>query len=176
MTRWLGYAGIFIITVFVLHSFLVVVTLLAGWVAPDSLLTFAGPITFVIEFALGAVITWLIVRPTAEPVINEEDHRRGEEILAEQHLQVQLAEQHRHDEERLKRLSADLAAWRHAREVRAFAAQALAELDDGDVTSAHGTSFREELTWALEYADSIDPLARKPVGAVEATEPAADQA
>ena len=59
LPRWFSYAAIFVITAFVLHAFLVVVSLATGIVSEDSLLTMAGPVTFIVEFGLAAVITWL---------------------------------------------------------------------------------------------------------------------
>ena len=61
LPRWLSYAIIFVITAFVLHAFLVLVSLAAGFVSSDTLLTMAGPVTFIVEFGLAAVLTWLIV-------------------------------------------------------------------------------------------------------------------
>ena len=39
----------------------------------------AGPVTFIVEFGLAAVITWLIVRPRAstQPVLSDEDERQA---------------------------------------------------------------------------------------------------
>jgi hypothetical protein len=39
--------------------------------------------------------------------------------------------------------------------------QALSDLGGRDVTTADGGSLREELQWALDYADTIDPLATR---------------
>ncbi len=51
-----------------------------------------------------------------------------------------------------------MAEWRKARDLRTYASEALADLGDGDVTTAEGASLRAELQWALDYADRIDPL------------------
>jgi hypothetical protein len=62
------------------------------------------------------------------------------------------------DEQRLERLTAEVAEWRKARDLREYASQALADLGDADVRTANGGSLREELQWALDYADKVDPL------------------
>ena len=40
------------------------------------------------------------------------------------------------DEQRLERLTAEVAKWRKARDLRAYASEALADLGDGDVTTS----------------------------------------
>ena len=151
---------IFIITAFVRHTFLFVVSLATGIVAPDNLLTMAGPVTFIVEFGLAAVITWLIVRPRAQPVPTspEDDLKRDAALEDDARRRVQAIERQYRDDQRLERLTAEVAEWRRARDLRAYASEALADLGDGDVTTAEGESLRTELQWALEYADRIDPL------------------
>ncbi len=162
MPRWLSYTAIFILTAFVLHAFLVVVSLATGVVSEDSLLTMAGPITFIVEFGLAAVITWLIVRPRSQPVLSEEDERKRDAALEDDaRRRVQAIEQQYRDDQRLERLTATVTEWRKARDLRAYAGEALADLGDGDVTTAEGGSLRDELQWALDYADRIDPLRRQ---------------
>lgn len=156
--RWFGYAVIFIVTAFVLHGFLILVALATGIVAPDSMLTVAGPVTFVAEFVLAAVITWLIVRRRPEPPVDAEAHRRGEAFLAERRHEADMVEQEHADYERIEHLKAQLLRWRTAHDLRAEVTEALEELGDGDATTDDGGSLRAELQWALEYADRIDPL------------------
>jgi hypothetical protein len=159
LPRWFSYAAIFVLTAFVLHAFLVVVSLATGIVSPDSLLTMAGPVTFIVEFGLAGVITWLIVRPRGRPEPSEEEERKRDADLEEDaRRRVQAIEQQYVDDHRLERLTAEVAKWRQARDLRVYATEALADLGDGDVTTAEGRSLREELRWALEYADSIDPV------------------
>ena len=159
LPRWFSYAVIFVITAFVLHAFLIVVSLATGIVSPDSLLTMAGPVTFIVEFGLAAVITWLIVRPRSQPAPSKEDERKRDAALEDDaRRRVQAIEQQYLDEQRLERLTAEVAEWRKARDLRAYASEALADLADGDVTTAEGGSLRDELQWALDYADRIDPL------------------
>ncbi len=160
MPRWFSYAVIFIITAFVLHTFLVVVSLATGIVSPDSLLTMAGPVTFIVEFGLAAVITWLIVRPRSQaaPRSEEDDLKRDAALEDDARRRVQAIERQYRDEQRLERLTAEVAEWRKARDLRSYATEALADLGDGDVTTADGASLRAELQWALDYADRIDPL------------------
>jgi hypothetical protein len=159
LPRWFSIAAIFVITAFVLHAFLVVVSLAAGIVSRDSLLTMAGPVTFVVEFGLAGVITWLIVRPRSQQEPSEEDERIRDEALEDDaRRRVHAIEQQYLDEQRLERLTAEVAQWRQARDLRAYASEALADLGDGDVTTADGGSLRDELKWALAYADRIDPL------------------
>ena len=162
MPRWFSYAVIFVVTAFVLHAFLVVVSLATGIVSPNSLRTMAGPVTFIVEFGLAALITWLIVRPRSQPMPSEEDERKRDDALEDDaRRRVHAAQQHYLDDQRLERLTAEVAQWRRARDLRAYAAEALADLGDGDVTTAEGGSLRDELRWALEYADHIDPLRSK---------------
>ena len=159
LPRWFSYAAIFVITAFVLHAFLLIVSLAAGMVSADSLLTMAGPVTFIVEFGLAAVITWLIVRPRGETPLSEKEERVRDAALEDDaRRRVQAIEQQYSDEQRLDRLTAEVAEWRKARDLRAYASEALTDLGDGDVTTAEGGSLREDLQWALDYADRIDPL------------------
>ena len=159
MPRWFSYAAIFVITAFVLHAFLLIVSLAAGMVSADSLLTMAGPVTFIVEFGLAAVITWLIVRPRGETPLSEKEERVRDAALEDDaRRRVRAIEQQYADEQRLDRLMAEVAQWRKARDLRAYASEALADLGDGDLTTADGGSLREELQWALDHADRIDPL------------------
>jgi hypothetical protein len=159
LPRWFSYAAIFVITAFVLHAFLVVVSLATGIVSEDSLMTMAGPVTFIVEFGLAAVITWLIVRPRGETPLSEKEERVRDAALEDDaRRRVRAIEQQYADEQRLDRLTAEVAEWRKARDLRAYASEALADLGDGDVTTAEGGSLREDLQWALDYADRIDPL------------------
>ena len=159
MPRLVSTATIFVITAFVLHAFLVVVSLAAGVVSSDSLATVSGPITFIVEFGLAAVITWLIVRPRsqAEPSA-EDDRKRDAAVEDDARRRVRATEQQHLDELRLARLTAEVGQWRKARDLRAYASEALADLGDGDVTTAEGGSLRDELQWALDHADLVDPL------------------
>ena len=150
---------IFVITAFVLHAFLVVVSLATGIVSPDTLGTMAGPVTFIVEFGLAAVITWLIVRPRSQPEPSAEDERKRAVALEDDaRRRVHAIEQQRLDEQRLARLTAEVGQWRKARDLRAYAGEALADLGDGDVTTSDGESLRDELQWALDHADDVDPL------------------
>lgn len=160
MPRWFSIAAIFIVTAFVLHAFLVVVSLAAGVVSDWSLTAMAGPVTFLVEFGLAAVITWLIVRPRPARVLltPEEERRRDADLEADARRRVQEIEKQYHDEQRLERLKTEVAKWREARDLREYAREALTNLGDGDAPSPDGGSLREELQWAVEYADSIDPV------------------
>ena len=162
--RWFSIAAIFIITAFVLHAFLVLVSLAAGVVSGNGLLTMAGPVTFLVEFGLAAVITWLIVRPRAvtQPQLSEEELvQHDADLEADARRRVRAIEKQYRDEHRLERLKAEVAKWREARDLRAYAEEALADLGEDDVRTVEGESLREELQWALEYADSIDPIRAK---------------
>jgi membrane protein implicated in regulation of membrane protease activity len=159
--RWFSIAAIFIVTAFVLHAFLVIVSLAAGVVSGQGLLTMAGPVTFIVEFGLAAVITYLIIKPRAStpPVLSDEEIvKRDADLEADARRRVKAIEQHYHDEQRLERLKAEVVKWREARDLRAYATEALADLGDDDVPTSEGGSLRAELQWALDYADSIDPL------------------
>jgi hypothetical protein len=159
LPRWFSYAAIFVVTAFVLHAFLIVVSLATGIVSENSLLAMAGPVTFIVEFGLAAVITWLIVRPRSTPSLSDEDVAIREAALEDDaRRRVHAIEQQYLDDQRLERLTAEVAEWRKARDLRDYARQAMADLGDGDIQTADGGSLREELRWALEYADKIDPL------------------
>ena len=94
LPRWFSYAAIFVITAFVLHAFLLIVSLAAGMVSADSLLTMAGPVTFIVEFGLAAVITWLIVRPRGETPLSEKEERVRDAALEDDaRRRVQAIEQ-----------------------------------------------------------------------------------
>ncbi len=161
MPRWFSIAAIFIITAFVLHAFLVIVSLAAGVVSGKGLLTMAGPVTFIVEFGLAAVITWLIIRPRAStpPEMSDEELvKRDADLTADAQRRVHAIEKQYRDEQRLERLKAEVVKWREARDLRAFANEALLDLGDEDALTADGGSLRAELEWARDYADSIDPL------------------
>lgn len=160
MPRWFSIAAIFIITAFVLHAFLVIVSVAAGAVSDRGLLTMAGPVTFLVEFGLAAVITYFIVRPRGGVPVQmsaEEQERHDLDLEADARRRVRAAEQTFRDEQRLERLKTEVARWREANDLRSYAREALKDLGDEDVATADGGSLREELEWALAYADSIDP-------------------
>jgi hypothetical protein len=162
--RWFSIAAIFIITAFVLHAFLVIVSLAAGVVSGQGLLTMAGPVTFLVEFGLAAVITYFIVRPRGgvpAQMSPEEQEKHDADLEADARRRVHAIEKQYRDEQRLERLKAEVVKWREARDLRAYANEALEDLGGDDVQTAEGGSLREELEWALEYADSIDPLRAK---------------
>jgi hypothetical protein len=158
MAKWFGYAAIFVVSVFVMDAILVLVALLAGMASAEAMRLTAGPFTIIIEIVLAALITYLIVRPRPEPVRDLEAKRKGEEYLLELARREAAEDQFHLDEDRLHDVQARLALWQQARELRAAAEEALAVLGDGDAQTADGKSMREELTWALRYADTIDPL------------------
>jgi hypothetical protein len=133
----------------------------------DALALVAGPFTLIVEVILALIITYFIVRPRAEPVRDLDAKRKGEEYLLEIARREAAEDQFHLDVERLQRLQARLRLWQEARELRATASEALAALGDDDVQTSEGTSMREELAWALRYADVIDPLRAKPAPAPE---------
>jgi hypothetical protein len=120
----------------------------------------AGPVTFLVEFGLAAVITYFIVRPRGgipAQMSPEETERHDLDLEADARRRVAAAEQHVRDEQRLERLKVEVARWREAHDLRAYANEALADLGDDDALTSYGSSLRQELEWALEYADGIDP-------------------
>ena len=159
MLRWAAYTVIFFVAAFVLH-FVVesVVTLIVGVVAPNTAQSVAGPFILVADFVLAGLVTWLIHHSGLKFTRTEEDQRRGEAYLKEEHRRFEAAEQQHADEVRLQRLMAEVGKWRQARDLRAYANDALAALGSSDVTTSDGASLRDELEWALGYADNIDPL------------------
>jgi hypothetical protein len=161
MARWFGYAGIFIVSVFVMDAVLVLVALLAGMASAEAMRLVAGPFTIIIEVILALVITYFIVRPRPEPVRDLTAQRKGEEYLLELARREAAEDQFHLDEDRLHEVRARLALWQQARELRGAVDDALAALGEGDVQTAEGKSMREELTWARKYADTIDPLRKQ---------------
>ena len=173
MARWLTYGTIFAFSAFILHLVLEpVITLVFSVVSPDSVQTIAEPVIIAAEFGLAGVFTWLIARFEGKFKFtrNEEDERRGEARLEEERRRVGAAEQHTLDEERLKRLMAEVSKWRQARDLHASVSEALAALGDGDAATTDGTSLREELQWALTYSDRMFPLTEPQVTATTAPE------
>ena len=168
MVRWLTYGTIFAFSAFVLHLVLEpLVTLVFSVVAPGSVQSIAEPVVIVAEFGLAGLVTWLIARFGAKFTFtrNQEDERRGEALLEEERRRVGAAEQHVLDEERLKRLMAEVSRWREARDLHASVSEVLADLGDGDAATAQGASLREELRWALSYSDRMFPLVEPQVTA-----------
>ena len=161
MAKWFGYAAIFVVSVFVMDAVLVLVALLAGMASAEAMRLTAGPFTIIIEIILAALITYLIVRPRPEPVRDLDAKRKGEEYLLEIARREAAEEQFHLDHERLHDVQARLTLWQQARELRASVQEALAVLGDDDVKTADGKSMRDELTWALKYADTIDPLRKQ---------------
>lgn len=159
MLRWVGYTVVFVVSAFFLHFVVeAAVTLVMGVVAPNSTRSVAGPIILVLGFVLAGVVTWLIARSGLQFTRSEEDQRRGEAFLEEEHRRLEDAEQQHLDDERLQRVMAEVGRWRQARDIRAYASEALAALGADAATTSEGASLRDELQWALTYADRIDPF------------------
>jgi hypothetical protein len=157
--RWFGYISIYVVSALVLHFVIEgAATLVMGVVAPNSAQSVTGPFILVADLILAGVVTWLIARSGVQFTRSEEDVRAGEAFLDAEHRRLEVGEQQHLDEERLKRLMGEVSMWRQARDIRAYANEALAALGTADATTAQGTSLRDELTWALGYADHIDPL------------------
>jgi hypothetical protein len=72
--------------------------------------------------------------------------------------------------ERQKQITDTITNWRTARDVRAYVAEVRALVEEAGMKFSEGGRGDEELTWALAYADRIDPLTswRKEVDAVKA--------
>lgn len=98
----------------------------------------------------------------------EEDHRRwlAERAAEEQRRQEELrvaAEQRRATE-----LEKAVRAWRLAADIREYAAAAKEMVEDAGLEITRGSQLDRELTWALAYAQDLDPL-RGLRGQIEAT-------
>lgn len=160
MPRWFSIAAIFIVTAFVLHAALVIVSVAAGVVSDRGMLTMAGPVTFLFEFILAAVITYLIVRPRGgapAQMSAEELEEHDAALEADARKRVQAAEQTVRDQQRLEQIKTEVTRWRDAHDLRVYAREALDDLGEGDAVTSDGGSLRAELEWALQYADDIDP-------------------
>jgi hypothetical protein len=68
----------------------------------------------------------------------------------------------RQEEERGKKLEARVARWRRAQDIRDYIKVASRRLDSEDPISEDVQRQRNELAWALRWADRIDPLVPRP--------------
>jgi len=76
----------------------------------------------------------------------------------EQQRRWEEEDRQRKEAKREEALEAEVARWRRAQDIRDYVRAALAALDEGDVAIDDEQSVRDRLSWALEYADRIDPL------------------
>jgi len=118
-----------------------------------------------LEDCLGAFIAHLSTVALAFKLKREDDERRAIEAREaalrrheEEMRRLDEAERQRQEELREKRLETEVALWRRAEDIRAYAKATLESLGDGDAITENGKSIRESMQWALDYADRIDPL------------------
>lgn len=111
-----------------------------------------------LEDLLGQVVVGLAAAGEHLREVHAEDRRREEAYAEAQRRREEEAERRRREEERAARLLAWVQRWREARDVRAFVGAARSALGAGDIEIEPGVSLRDELSWALEYAERIDPL------------------
>lgn len=78
-------------------------------------------------------------------------------LRMERAAEAEGARLHR-EKEKARDLDARITAWRFARDIREFVAAAEAELCRTEAAELPDGTTRADLTWALTYADKIDPL------------------
>lgn len=94
-----------------------------------------------------------------------EEERRREEILREEARRQdienrrRLEEKRRHDElvRRQKEFVESVGQWRLAQDIREYVWATHALIADANMTFVEGSPLAEDLKWALEHADEIDP-------------------
>lgn len=82
-----------------------------------------------------------------------EAERRKQERLQREQERLRREEERRAEQERRDHLGREIAAWRFARDIRAYVAEMQQAIGD---TSPE---VHERLNWALRHADEIDPIA-----------------
>lgn len=78
--------------------------------------------------------------------------------MEEAKLRHEQEERQRQEKRRRDEFDTEVARWRHAHDVRAYVAAALAKLEAEPLEGEAGQKVRERLRWALAYADMVDPL------------------
>jgi hypothetical protein len=77
-------------------------------------------------------------------------------------IQIELVQRSSNQGERqtarVKHIQEAIGSWRMARDIRAYVADIHALVKDADLKITEGGGPDEELKWALNYADRIDPL------------------
>ena len=96
----------------------------------------------------------------------EEERRRIEAREAEirryeeQKRRWEEEERQRKEKEREEAFEAEVAAWHRARDIRDYAEAALASLPTRQLSPEDEQAERERLSWALRFADRLDPLTK----------------
>jgi hypothetical protein len=112
------------------------------------------------------------IRTLLDERAREEERRKQEWAEQQKRWRREEEERRRKEEEaaRVKRIQEDIASWRTARDIRAYVAEIQALVKDADLSITEGGSADQDLKWALNYADAIDPLAswRKDIERVKA--------
>lgn len=113
-----------------------------------------------LEDCVAPFIAHLGVAAQALKADRTEKERKRQEAEAERKRREEVLEQRRAAEERLDRLKREAAAWRDANQLRDYAKEALARLDEAESPGDDEQVRRFELTWLLSYADRLDPLTK----------------
>jgi hypothetical protein len=90
-----------------------------------------------------------------------EQEKRHKEFEEQQKKWGREEEERRSKQEevaRLKRIEDQIASWRTARDIRAYVAEIHGLVADAKLRISEGTSADQDLKWALNYANQIDPL------------------
>lgn len=112
-----------------------------------------------LEDCLNDFVRGLLTRAEAvrlNRVQNEERERQWKEQRERQEREQRRREE---DAKRASEIEAELAAWRLARDIRAYVAELHDVLAKGDCTITPDGPFDRKLKWALEHAEKIDPVA-----------------
>jgi len=113
-----------------------------------------------VEDCLGDFIAYLPVVAEKLKVRRLEEERRDRERQEAERRRQEAEKRRAAEERRIQNLTSTLEQWRLAREIREFVREALA-------LRAHPAG---RFTWALEYADRIDPLNRPGRGRAQGTD------
>lgn len=113
-----------------------------------------------LENVLGEFVVGLGPAASRQTEIHAEDARRHQAHLEAELRRAEDAERRRLEAERVARLIGEAAAWSRAAELRAYAEAGLRRLDEHGGEGEADEARRADLEWLLEYADSVDPLAR----------------
>jgi hypothetical protein len=111
-----------------------------------------------LEDRLGDFVVGLQAAGEHLMVVHAEDLRRRQASEEAERRRKEEADRRRREQERAERLFSWVERRRQAESLRTLAREALDELGERDLEIEPGVSLREELDWALGYADRIDPL------------------
>lgn len=113
-----------------------------------------------LEDCLGNFIVHVPIAAGKLAEIHAEDARREHAWREEAERREAAAERRREQEQRAAKLLERVNLWRQAEGIRSYVHAALAALEASGFPPEDEQKERDHLGWALEFADSIDPLVR----------------